>query len=77
MELDGVQIQTIGSKGMNVTASLPIPIDELDAELERPLRIADKVVLIETQQRVERTDRRDGRFANTHRTDFIGLDQRH
>src|SRR5882724_5581511 len=77
MEPNGVQIPAVRTERMDITAPLPVPIDELDTELEGPLGTTDKVIFIETEQRVECADGRNGCLADAYCADLIGLDQRH
>ena len=64
-----------GAERMDVAVPQARPVDELDAELEGGLRLADEFVLVEAQHPVEDLDLRDGRLADTHRADLLGLDQ--
>src|SRR5687768_8938928 len=75
VKLDRLRIQAELAKGMDVAIAQALPIDELDAELERALRVADELVFIEAQQRIERQQRRNRRFANTDRADLLRFDQ--
>src|SRR5688572_29515736 len=67
-------VQAKRPERMDVTVSGSSPVDELDAELEGRLRLADEVVLVEAQHPVEVLDLRDRRLADAHRADFLGLD---
>src|SRR5438132_3145353 len=53
----------------------PLPIDELDPELEGRLRLADELVLIDAKNTIECPDRRNGRFSDAHNSDFLGFDE--
>src|SRR6185312_6460272 len=77
MELDRLQIQAVDAEGMQVPASRAVPVDELDAELEGSLRVAEEIVLVDLEQTVERPDGRDRRLSHPDGADLVGLDQRH
>src|SRR5204863_9512017 len=53
-----------------------VPIDELDAELEGALRLAQEIVLVEAQHVVVQRDGRDGRLADPDDADLVRLHQR-
>ena len=55
---------TILAKGMDIALAQTPPIDELNTQLERRIRLANKIVFIKPQQTVEIGDVRDGRFAD-------------
>jgi hypothetical protein len=61
---------------MHVGMALLVPVDELDAEFERALRVPQEVVLVDLDQLVELRDRRDRRFTDTDDADLGRLDQR-
>src|SRR5882724_81041 len=63
MEPNGVQIPAVHTERMDITAPLPVPVDELDTELEGPLGTTDEVIFIETEQCVECADGRNGCLA--------------
>ena len=52
------------------------PVDELDAELERSLRVPQEFVFVDLQQLVELLDCRDRRLAHTDDADLGGLHER-
>src|SRR5689334_4796034 len=51
------------------------PIHVLDRKLDRPLGLADEIVLIETEIAIEFLDRRDGRLADDYGPDFLRFDK--
>src|SRR5690606_19940507 len=51
------------------------PVDELDADLERPLHVAHEIVLIDAQELEEIADRRDRGFADADRAALFRLDE--
>jgi len=59
---------------MKVAMAEVPPVDEFDAQLERPAGRADECVLVDAQQRVERLDRRDRRLPYPHGSDLFGFD---
>jgi hypothetical protein len=76
MKFDGLKIHAVHAEGVNVAASLAVPIDKFDTQLKGALGVADEVVLVQAEQAVIGSDRRYGRFAHAHRSDFVGFDQR-
>src|SRR3546814_13980277 len=60
---------------MQVRIADPAPIIELDAELERALRRAQHLVLVQAKKCVDQPDLRNGRLADTDDANFLGLDQ--
>jgi hypothetical protein len=50
------------------------PAPELDPELERPVRLAQKFVFLDAQRAVEQTNRRDGCLPHPDDADVRGLD---
>ena len=51
------------------------PVDELDAELERPLGRGEELVLVDAEHVVEGDERRDRRLADAHGPDLVGFDE--
>ena len=76
MKRDVGEVATDGPEGMHVRMPLLVPVDELDAELERALRLPQEIVFVDLHQLVELLDRRDRRLADTDDADLGGLDQR-
>src|SRR5206468_11985645 len=52
------------------------PVDELDAELERGVRLADELVFVDSELLVEELDRGNGGLANADGPDLLGLHER-
>ena len=75
MEGNVGQIAADRTEGMHVFMPLLVPVDELDAELERALRVAQEFVLVDLQQLVELRDGRDRRLAYADDADLGRLDQ--
>ena len=55
------------AEAVHVRVACASPVDELDAELERALRPADEIRLVDAQQVVEGLDVRDRRLADADR----------
>src|SRR5690606_15712197 len=64
------------AEGVDVAIAEARPILELDAELERRLRRANELELVEAEQRMEAANRGDRRFADADGADVLGLDER-
>lgn len=62
-------------EAVHVAVAEARPVDELDAELERALRLADELRLLDLEEVVERDEMRDGRLADPDDADLLGLDQ--
>src|SRR5438309_7436922 len=71
VERDGVELGAIGAEGVEIAVALLAPADELDAELERALRLRDELPFVEAQRMVEQADRRDGRLADADDADLV------
>ena len=72
MKIDPIHIDTVCAEWMEVRiADLP-PILKFDPELERAVRRFQKLLLWDSQKRIEINDIRDCRFTNTNRPDQIG-----
>jgi hypothetical protein len=69
------QVLADDAEAMEIALALAPPVPELDAQLERPLRLAQEVVLVEAEQLVELLDGGDGRLAHPDRADRLGLDE--
>ena len=59
-----------------VLVANPAPVLEVDAQFESGFRSAHEFLFIDAQHFVKNAQRRDGSFADSHRTDFVRLDQR-
>src|SRR5688500_607147 len=75
LEADRPQVLADSSEAMDVTIADIAPVDELDSELERTLRGANEVVLVDLEQLIEGPDVRDRRLSDTDGPDFVGLDE--
>src|SRR5690606_18502969 len=76
VERDAVEVVAEEPERVDVAVAEPSPVDELDAELDRPLGRAQELVLVEVEHGVEVDDRRDRRFAHSDRADRVRFDQR-
>ncbi len=63
------------AKSVHIAVAKARPVTELDAQFEGRLRLADKGVLVQTDQLVEQLDHWDRRFTNANRRDVRRLDQ--
>ena len=77
MKADPVEVGTERSERMHVAVAELCPVDEFNPELERAAGAAKKIILVETDHRIERADWRDGRLADPDRPNLIGLNQRY
>src|SRR5689334_4537194 len=75
MEWHQAVIVTDLAEAVDVLVAEARPIDELDAELERALRLLDEVGFDDAKRVIELLEVGHGRFADTHGADFLGLDQ--
>src|SRR4051794_31377502 len=76
MEVNPEQVLPVHPEWVKITLPGLAPIDEFDSELEGSLARREKIVLVDPRHRIEHGKVRDGGFADTDDTDFIGLDQR-
>ena len=76
MEVQARQIDTGIAKSVQIALANMTPIVELDAELERAAGFANKLVFIEAENAIQAADLRDGRFADTNRTNRFRFNQR-
>ena len=75
VELDQPEIAPAhDAEGVVVGVAEPGPVAELDAELERAVGLAEELVLVQRERRVEVPDLRDRRFAYADDADLVGLD---
>ena len=58
---------------VEVVVAEATPVDELDAELEGGIRLANELVLVDAEQLVEEDDRRNRGLADADSADFFGL----
>src|SRR5690606_11571052 len=66
--------RAIGTEGMDIAIADTRPVDELDAELERRLRLRHQVAFVEPQAPLEEANVRQRRLADADGTDFFGFD---
>src|SRR5205085_11747593 len=76
VEGDALQVLAERPERMEVAVAELAPVHELDAELERRPGLADEIVLVDSDQRVEAEQGRDGGLADADDADLLGLDQR-
>ena len=55
--------------------SLLGPVNELDAQLEGALGMAQEIILIKTKALIKQLDRGDGGFTNADHADVLGFNQ--
>jgi hypothetical protein len=65
----------MSAERVHVAILTGVPADEFDAQFEGGAGRAEEVAFVDTKQRVEPQDRRDGRLTDADRTDRVGLDQ--
>src|SRR6185503_16844803 len=75
VELHGLDVDAKFAEGMQVAVPEARPVHELDAELERALGLADEIVLVEAEHRVEGVDGRNGGLAHADAAYLLGLYQ--
>ena len=75
VELDPEHVEPIESERMDVAVTDACPIAKFDPELVGRVRRANEIVLVESEERVEEIDLRDGRFADADRSDLLGFHQ--
>src|SRR2546429_3288294 len=70
------EILADAAESVHVAMTRLVPIDELYAELEGALRLAQEIVLVDAQQIIVQRYRRDGRLADPDDADLVRLHQR-
>jgi hypothetical protein len=75
VEGDALHVDAERPEGVEIGLADGAPVDELDAQLEDALGLADEVVLVEAEHGVEQADLRDRRLAHADDADLLGLDQ--
>ncbi len=58
MEVADVELMAVTAEGMKIGLTFLLPVDELDAQLERPLGGAQEVAFVNTEQPVKADNRR-------------------
>jgi hypothetical protein len=76
MERNVGEVAAHRPEGMHVGMALLVPVDELDAELERALRLSQEIVLVDLEQLVELRDGGNRRLADADDADLGGFHQR-
>ena len=76
VEGHGPQVLPEAAEGVHVTRALAAPVQELDAQLETALGLADEFILVDLQHAVEELDHRDRRLADADGADLLALHQR-
>ena len=67
----------LGAEAVDIRGARPLPVDELDAELEAALGLAHELGFIDAEQIVEGLDVRHGGFADANGAELLGFDQLH
>src|SRR3954447_13973496 len=75
MKFYGLDIEAECAKGMKVALADSRPVDELDAQFERCVRVPDEVIFIDSEHGVERDDGRNRGFAYTNDADLFRFDE--
>jgi hypothetical protein len=75
VEIDVVDRRAELAERMDIFVADPAPVRELDAELDRRLRLAHEIDFVEPERVVEVANVRDGRFADSDDSDLRRLDQ--
>src|SRR6185295_6494098 len=75
MEVDAIHVDAVRTERVQIRMAEARPVAEFDGQLERRVRLADEVVLVQIQHAIEDAHLRDGGFADTDRADLLGLDQ--
>ncbi len=76
MELAEPRRAPVSAERVDVTIADARPVLEQNAELEGRGRRAHELLLVDAQELVEHAHRRHGGFADAHRADLFGFDQR-
>src|SRR5258708_14748163 len=64
------------AEAVHVRIAETAPVDELNAQFERRLGLADEVVFIDVERLIELPDLRNRGFADANRADFVGFEDR-
>ena len=75
MQPQPFQVAADDAEAVDVAGADPVPIDELDAQLEAALGAAQEIVLVQADQAVEGLDRGNGGLAHADRSDRLGFDK--
>ena len=76
METAGPAVLADNAEAVDVLVAYCAPVFELDAQLERRLRGAHEILLVDPEQLVKRAEQRDRGLADADGTDLIRLDER-
>src|SRR5260370_42284913 len=74
MQRDLVDGRPILSEWMQISVAWSVPVAKFNPELEGRLSLANDIVFVDAEHRVESPDRRNGRLPNSHRTDIGRFD---